>query len=124
MAIDATSVYWTTCGDPTGGSVLKVPKIGGEPITLATGDRLSGIAVDAVNVYWIAGSEDGSVGAVMKVPVNGGAATTLAARPGQPANIAVDDTSVYWTEQMAGSVMRMPLGGGVPTVSSRTRPSP
>ena len=31
MAIDATSVYWTTCGDPTGGAVMKVPKVGGQP---------------------------------------------------------------------------------------------
>lgn len=36
MAIDATSVYWTTCGDPTGGAVLRVPKAGGPVETLAT----------------------------------------------------------------------------------------
>ena len=47
MAIDATSVYWTTCGNPTGGAVMKVSKVGGQAMTLATGDRLSGIAVDA-----------------------------------------------------------------------------
>jgi hypothetical protein len=116
MAIDATSVYWTTCGDPTGGSVLKVPKVGGTITTLATGDRLSGIAVDATNVYWIAGSSDASTGAVMKVPVNGGTPTTLTSRPGPPSHIAVDDTNVYWTEQMGGSVMKVPLGGGAPTV--------
>jgi hypothetical protein len=116
MAIDATNVYWTTCGDPTGGAVMKVPKAGGQPMALATGDRLSGIAVDGTNVYWIAGSEDASTGAVMKVPVNGGLATTLTPRPGPPAHIAVDDTSVYWTEMMEGAVMKVALGGGTPAL--------
>lgn len=71
MAVDSTSVYWTTCGDPTGGFVLKVPKVGGTVTTLASGDRLSGIAVEADSVYWIAGSADASnpgSGAVMRVP--------------------------------------------------------
>ena len=52
----------------------------------------------------------------MKGPVRGGVATTLAQRPGPPSHIAVDDTSVYWTEQMGGAVMRVPLGGGTPAV--------
>jgi hypothetical protein len=116
MVIDSTSVYWTTCGDPTGGFVLKVPKAGGPVTTLASGDRLSGIAVDATSVYWIAGTPDASSGAVMKVALGGGAVTTLATRSGDPANVAVDDTSVYWTEQTAGAVMRVPLTGGTPSV--------
>ncbi|HVO26263.1 MAG TPA: hypothetical protein VMW56_21830 [Candidatus Margulisiibacteriota bacterium] len=118
MALDSTNVYWTTGGDPTGGFVLKVPKAGGGVTTLASGDRLSGIAVDANSVYWIAGSADASnpaSGAVMRVPVGGGAVSTLAVGPVSPSHIAVDDTSVYWTEQMEGAVMKLPLTGGTPT---------
>jgi len=103
MAIDATSVYWTTCGDPTGGYVLKVPKAGGEVVTLASGDRLSGIAVDATSVYWVAGTSDASSGAIMKVTVGGGTPKTLATRPGPPAHLALDDSYVYWSEQMGGA---------------------
>jgi hypothetical protein len=119
MAIDATSVYWTTCGDPTGGAVLKVPKTGGPIATLATGDRLSGIAVDNSNVYWVAGTSDGSSGTIMKVPTGGGTPTTLISRPGAPSHLAVDASFVYWIEQMPGAVMKMPLSGGaVTTIAS------
>ena len=38
------------------------------------------------------------------------------AATGARTHIAVDDTSVYWTEQMGGAVMRVPLGGGTPAV--------
>jgi hypothetical protein len=114
MAIDATNVYWTDCGDPTGGYVLKVPKAGGEVVTLASGDRLSGIAVDDTNVYWVAGTSDGSSGAIMKVPVGGGTPTTLATRPGAPAHLVVDASYAYWVELVQGVVMKVPLSGGAP----------
>ncbi|MGO9838105.1 MAG: hypothetical protein ACLP1X_28315 [Polyangiaceae bacterium] len=123
MAIDATSVYWTNCGDPTGGYVLKVPKAGGEVVALASGDRLSGIAVGNGSVYWVAGTSDASSGAIVQIPVGGGTATTLAARPGPPAHIAVDSTSVYWTEQTGGAVMKVAIAGGaVATVATASSP--
>jgi hypothetical protein len=124
MAIDATSVYWTTCGDPTSGNVLKVPKAGGDIVTLAAGDRLSGIAVDGTSVYWVAGTFDASSGAIMKVPVGGGTPTTLTSRPGAPAHLAVDASYVYWAEQMPGSIMKVPLTGGPPTQVAPALPAP
>lgn len=65
MAIDATSVYWTDCGDPNGGTVQKVSKTGGAIVTLASGDILSGITVEGGNVYWVA--RTGSGGAIKTV---------------------------------------------------------
>jgi hypothetical protein len=119
MAIDAAYVYWTECGDPTNGFVRKVPKGGGAVVTLASGDRLSGIAVDGTNVYWVAGTSDGSSGAIMKVPSGGGTATLLDSREGTPTHLAVDGSYAYWVEQMEGSIVRMPLSGGAPeTVAS------
>ncbi len=124
MAIDGTSVYWTTCGDPTGGNVLKVSKAGGEVAALAAGDRLSGIAVDGTSVYWVAGTSDASTGTIMKVPVGGGTPTTLASRPGAPAHLAVDASYIYWAEQAPGAIMKVPLAGGPPTLLAAALPVP
>jgi hypothetical protein len=63
IAVDATSVYWTTYG---GGTVMKLPLGGGTPVTLASGQSSpTRIAVDATSVYWTNYVNPG--GAVMKV---------------------------------------------------------
>jgi hypothetical protein len=115
MAIDATSVYWTDCGDPDLGRVQKVSKAGGPVVPLASGNRLSGIAVDSTNVYWVAGTTDASSGSIMIVPVAGGTPTVLAPESGEPAHIAVDASFVYWGDMSpSGGVLKAPLTGGSP----------
>jgi alpha-galactosidase len=70
--------------------------------TLASG--LGGakrIAVDATHVYW----NDDVDGAIMKVPIAGGAPTILASGQMGANGLAVGATQVYWTDSVALTVM-------------------
>jgi hypothetical protein len=58
IAVDATSVYWTSFSGAAGGAVLKVPRAGGAAVTIAPKQTNPwGIAVDATSVYWTTDSE-------------------------------------------------------------------
>jgi hypothetical protein len=111
IAVDATSVYWLVFGE--GGSttvVMKAPLAGGTPEALATGELAfpAGITVDCASVYWVADGK-GFGGTVMRVPIGGGTATTLASGQETPMGIAVNGTSVVWGDFGGGTVMRAPL---------------
>lgn len=49
----------------------------------------------------------------MKVPLSGGNATRLAG--GHPRSIAINATSLYWTDSLAGEVRKLRLDGGSPS---------
>jgi hypothetical protein len=123
VALDATNVYWTVTSynfSNDGGlqtnqtNILSTPRGGGPTTVLLSGTTVSfGLAVDETSIYWGNAAES----AVMKMPLNGGAATTLASGLTLPQNIgaqtiAVDSTSVYWATQDA--IMKLPLACGTP----------
>ena len=100
---------------------------GAGPVVLAAHQSVGGrLAVNGDGVYWLTASGS-SASDVMAVSLCGGAPSVLASGSGQGRDIAADDTSVYWTEQVyachgdagdciaSGNVMRVPARGGTPT---------
>ncbi|MFS8065897.1 MAG: hypothetical protein ACMG6S_05935, partial [Byssovorax sp.] len=86
---------------------------------LASGQSLFAIAVDATHLYWT-NNDDGPNNSIRKVPLGGGAFTTLASGLIFPRGIALDASHVYWADGdvknggTAGTVMKVGLGGGAP----------
>ena len=82
-------------------------------VILASGQSDRGnIAVSATGVYWT----NMNYGTVMTVSLNGGMPATVTPMAGYPDAIAVDTTSVYWTDGGdARAVMKVPLNGGTLT---------
>jgi hypothetical protein len=89
---------------------------GGTPVTLVSGDYVQGITADGAHVYWTSAQGGNKGGAVLEMPLGGGAITTLAsAGLVGPFAIAVDATNAYFTDGfVGGGVIEVPLGGGTP----------
>jgi len=127
IAVDATSVYWTTFGPPgdagglSNGLVLSEPLGGGSITTLVSGqEQIAGLAVDGASLYWTAAGalDDAGVlpdGKVMSMPLGGGALTTLASGQGDIGSLVVNAASVFWIDGATGVLMSVPKGGGTPT---------
>jgi hypothetical protein len=116
IAVDATSVYWTTFSNSGTGTVMKVALAGGVAQTLASGLYPLGLAIDANSVYWA------DHASVMKVSKMGGSATALAREPrrdgglqSSPTAVAVDGSNLYWTDEGLLTVNKVPLTGGTTT---------
>ena len=83
-----------------------------EPIVLATGSEMWGVALDATHVYFTTAVATGSVG---RVPIGGGTVETIAASQTFPNDLAVGAGQVFWstTENAPnGRIFRAPVTGG------------
>lgn len=100
---DAENIYWISDREEgqSNGAIVKVAKAGGTPVVVANQQpfALRDYAFDDSNVYWVTSGEKGtSTGTVWKVSKAGGTPAALVSGRAYPLQIAVDDKSVYWTE--------------------------
>lgn len=121
LAVDEGHIYWADAAVKrlmTASKVDLLPQVLFEAPSGGSSapGTLEGLAVDAQNVYWAAprlcGSADGSI---MSIAKEGGTPNILVSnRSLCGANLAVDGTSVFWTEPDEGRVMKAPKTGGEP----------
>ena len=123
IAANGTNVYWTDESEKGSfpnytltGTVNKAATDGSALTTLASGQgNPNSVVVDATNIYWANG---GSVmcdcGSIMKSALDGSSTTTLVSGRNLPTSIAVDADSIYWVENVGGTVLKIPLRGGLP----------
>jgi hypothetical protein len=83
-------------------------------ITLVSGQDPIDFAVDATHIYWANKDTDYSQ-SMRKMPVAGGAVTTLASGQLNTIQLTLDASYVYWTGGINSDVMKVPLGGGAVT---------
>jgi hypothetical protein len=96
IVLNAKSLYWWEENSaPDGGSVIKSAPAAGGP-ALSSG---SGVAIDSTYAYL--GSSNGANSAIVREPLAGGPQDVLVADAGPVADIAVDETSIYWMVSVA-----------------------
>ncbi len=118
IAVDTTHVYWIS------DAIKKVDKRGGAAQTIVA-SRGSALTIDGALIYWtrteatsrttFASCADNR-SALMKASKDGGAATLLAQIAGtEPNRLAIDEANIYWANDCANGVMRVPKTGGNPS---------
>ena len=106
VALDGTHLYWTDYG---AGAVWRSDLDGGSAMSISTNEVHAGcLALDATHLYWVtAGDSDAAVaGSVRRWPLDGGPVETFV-QLGAELGIAVDDTSVYFSNTGGTQIYRI-----------------
>ncbi|HEY8072958.1 MAG TPA: hypothetical protein VIF62_02580, partial [Labilithrix sp.] len=92
LATNAANVFWAEGVDAT---LYRAAKAGGGAIAMQ-GAMGSVVAADDAAVYVVTGAGNASDFGIVRVPLDGGAVTTIVANSTAITAIAIDDARVYW----------------------------
>lgn len=119
IAILGEFVFFTLYDEA--GAVMRVPKAGGQVVTLIDGlDYASDVAADATGVY-AAASNDGQI---LRTDASGSVLELLSSGESGPTDIAIDGTHVYWTNYVGRQIRRVAKSGGAAMTLTMTDSSP
>ena len=120
VAVDAQNYYWVDGANDVAmqpaGTVWKLPRTGGAPIPVAQAqyDPIS-LAVGNGFLYWAQNAAPPN-GALMRAPLDGGAAAPLGSANGA-VSVALGDAGLFWANSQpidGGSIESVPINGGAP----------
>jgi len=105
--------------------VQKAVPIGNPAPLTATAAGVNALAIDSSFVYWVE-TTGTQIYAMNKIPLAGGAITTLASnRTGDIHSLAVGPSMLYWAENVSASgpatIRSAPLPSGVPAATEPTK---
>jgi hypothetical protein len=113
VAVDGCDVFVMTDD-----GIHRVPREGGDASLVAAGDKLTGLALDRDLVF--ATTALPTTRGLLRVPKRGDAAATIIVTDVRNGPIATWNGHVYYFDADTPTLMRIPAGGGAPTVVARS----
>lgn len=117
LVVTADKVYWAERGTKSGGasgkafgdgSVHSAGHDGSSPATLVPNLELPlGLRAEGDRLFYFTGPADG-IDALWRLPMAGGSPLKLASVGKSASGLTLDGAKVYWTEDGAGNLWRMP----------------
>jgi hypothetical protein len=120
--VDASNVYFIGEDEGALGTLYRVPRSGGTPTALASGvgngTAFGPLATDGASVFYLKG------GAIMRIPVGGGAETTFAPAVDFVADMTVHEGALYWACYSCGTIVKQPIDQGPAVILASNQASP
>jgi hypothetical protein len=118
IAVNEEDIYWANSGRSAGVRAIGRARIEGEEVkevnqefiqVSANGLTPSGVALSPTHIYFSANEDENDHGYIGRVPLNGGAETSLFVGKAGIRGISVDNSNVYWTTQGEEAIGRADL---------------